>query len=76
MSAHDRHLAGFTSVPVRVVCVDCGDEWDGLYVQEYGQGSLEPHEECPKCGSTALEATDLDEQDIAERRAEARGEDF
>ncbi len=76
MTAYDSWLAGYRSHPVRVVCVDCGEEWDGLSVSEYGTGWLEPHEECPKCGSDALDAADLDETDIEERRLESRGEDF
>lgn len=76
MSGHGRYLAGIRSTPVRVVCVDCGEEWDGTARQEEGTGWLEPREDCAKCGSTALDATELDEIDIAERKLEARGEDF
>lgn len=75
MSAHDAYLAGHSSHPVRIRC-ECGEEWDGTQVSEYGAGWLEPREDCPKCGSTELELDELDELDIAERRLEARGENF
>ena len=66
----------YSSVHVRVECRDCGHAWDGASVNEYGQGWLEPHEECPSCGSGELDVSDLDALDIEERRLEARGEDF
>lgn len=76
MTAHDRWLADYSSHPVRIVCTDCGEEWDGLAVTEYGAGWLEPRDDCPKCGGTNLDSSELDELDIQERRLEARGEDF
>lgn len=76
MSAHDRYLAQHRSYPVRAVCSDCGEEWDATYVEEYGAGWLEPREDCAKCGSTAIDTSELDEVDIQERWLEARGEDF
>lgn len=63
----------YSKFPVRVVCTDCGEEWDGDSVSEYGAGWLEPHEDCPKCGSTNLDTEELDALDISERRAEASG---
>ena len=76
MSAHDRWLIGHRTIHVRVVCTDCGEEWDGSSITESGQSWLEPREDCPKCGSSKLDATELDELDIAERRLESRGVDF
>lgn len=76
MSAHDAHLAGHRSTPVRIECRGCGHAWDGGYVEEYGAGWLEPVEDCPQCGSMELDTSDLDEVDIEERRLESRGEDF
>lgn len=76
MSSHDAHLAGHTKEPVRIVCVNCGHDWYGDAVSEYGAGWLEPREDCEKCGSTELDATALDAQDIEELRLESRGEDF
>lgn len=76
MRAHDRWLANYSSLPVEITCTDCGHRWDGTSVSEFGTGWLEPHEDCPKCGSTKLDADDMDENDIRERRLEANGIDF
>ena len=61
MSAHDRWLALFRSRPVRAVCTDCGEEWDDTYLEEYGSGQLDTHEQCPKCGSDRIDTSELDE---------------
>lgn len=76
MSAHDRHLAGYVSVPVHVTC-KCGHEYDATQVEEYGTGWLDP-EDCSKCGASGEDLTVdvLDTLDIEERRLEARGIDF
>ena len=66
----------YGSLPVRVVCTDCGEEWDGDACEEYGAGWLEPYEECPKCHGTNLDSSELSGTDIEERRLEARGIDF
>jgi Zn finger protein HypA/HybF involved in hydrogenase expression len=76
VTAHERYLAGYRTHAVDIECRDCGHEWEGTQVTEYGMWWLEPHEECPQCGSMELDAADVDEQDIQERKAEARGEDF
>lgn len=76
MSAHDRYLANYHRRPVRIECRECGHSWDGDQVEEYGAAWFEPHEDCPSCGSTELDAADLDALDIEERRLEARGIDF
>jgi Zn finger protein HypA/HybF involved in hydrogenase expression len=76
MSAHDRYLANRSSRPVHVLCKNCGQSWDDTYTEEYGAGWFEKHEDCPECGSTDLDSSELDEIDIQERRLEARGEDF
>lgn len=74
MSAHDSWLAKPMRVPVRLACNDCEREQDGTLVSEYGQSWTEP-EECG-CGTPWTIIDELDELDIAERRLEARGEDF
>ena len=61
--------------PVVLTCDVCEIEFDGEYEEEYGQGWTSP-EECPKCGNQELEMEEMDELDVAERKAEARGEDF
>lgn len=76
MSAHDRHLAGFSSSVVEVTCTDCGHRWDDAYESEYGRGELVDHPSCPKCRGTMLDVVDLDATDIRERQLEARGIDF
>lgn len=76
MSAHDRYLAGYSSMPVVAHCGDCGFQFDAVEQREYGTSWLEP-EECPRCGEYEnLRTEPMDEQDIQERRLEARGEDF
>jgi predicted Zn-ribbon and HTH transcriptional regulator len=76
VTAHDRHLARYRSYPVRAVCTDCGHEWDDSYREEYGQGWLEAHEQCPECGSASIDTSELDDEDIAGGGGGARGEDF
>ena len=76
MSAHDRYLANHHSYFVRAVCAECGNEWNATYVEEYGAGWLEPREDCAQCGSTEIDTSELDAEDIAERRYASRGEDF
>lgn len=76
MSAHDRYLMAHSKHHVRVECRDCGHAWDDFEVSEYGAAWLESHEDCPSCGSTELDVSELDELDIQERILEARGEDF
>jgi Zn finger protein HypA/HybF involved in hydrogenase expression len=75
MSAHDRHLTGYSSFAVDITCRSCDHSFDGTETSEYGTGWLEP-EECPQCGSNELETSPMSDYDIAERKAEARGEDF
>jgi Zn finger protein HypA/HybF involved in hydrogenase expression len=75
MSAHDRHLAGYRSEPVAVECRECGHGWDDCLVTEYGMSGTET-DECPQCGSQELDIAALDDLDISERKAAARGEDF
>ena len=77
MSDYDRYLAAHSKYPARVTCM-CGEEWDDVYEEEYGAGSLTVHEECPKCGAGGedLSVDPMDQQDIEERKAEARGDDF
>jgi Zn ribbon nucleic-acid-binding protein len=73
---YDRWLIGHRSWPATVECDDCGHSFDGTMTEEYGAAVLEP-EECPACGSADhLNVFPMDEQDIQERKAEARGEDF
>lgn len=75
MSAHDRYLAGARSYPVDILCRSCDNSFSGVYEEEYGAGLTDP-EECPECGSTDLDVEAMSDQDIAERKARARGEDF
>jgi rRNA maturation endonuclease Nob1 len=73
MTAHDRYLAGYRTHAVDVECRGCGHSWEATHVTEYGLSWLEPHDECPSCGSTELDVADVDEADAAERRAAANG---
>lgn len=75
MSAHDRYLAGHCSYPVDIRCLSCDNSFSGLYEEEFGAGWTDP-EECPECGGTDLDIEAMSDEDIAERKAEARGEDF
>lgn len=52
MSAHDRHLAQFSTGNVHVVCGVCENEWEDTQVSEYGAVWLEAHEDCSECGAT------------------------
>jgi hypothetical protein len=68
MSAHDRHLAGYSASNVQVWCSkrDCPNHQGTTvkYEKEYGQGWLTP-EECWICKSDWLndEPTDEEEED-------------
>ena len=75
MSAHDRYLAGYRQSHVWLVCDDCGEEFDGVLLTEYGQSWVEP-EECPKCGSANMTDRPMDDTDEQELWLLSRGKDF
>lgn len=75
LPGYDQWLGRHQHYPVHVTC-ECGEEWDDEYEEEYGQGWLHAHEQCPACGSDEINIDPWDDVDIAEARARARGDDF
>ena len=62
----------YNHYPADLECSACGWQGSGEYHEEYGAGWTDP-EECPECGGE-LAAEPMSDYDIAERKAEARGD--